>query len=534
MSTRILFGGAVALIGVAVVASLDWTQEAAPPSSNSDELPVAGPASPRFEIDISAVEPQVTAFCGDCHASPLPSTFPKDAWYAEVEQGYRFYHDSGRTDLKPPPMNQVVAFYRAQAPEQLPAVDPPPSTPSPVQFRPAALPPPEGHRAWMVSHLQWSNGQSEIIQRTTIDQFAPYQLQFCDMVTGDVGVIDPLGPSVVSRTPLDNPAHVEPVDLDSDGFRDLLVADLGSRNPADHVDGRVVWLREFGEDEPAVIEISAGIGRVADVELADLDGDRDLDVIVGEFGWRTTGSLFWLEQITDARADEAAPGSLDPSFERHPIDKRHGTIHVDAVDLNGDDAVDFIALISQEHEAIVAFLNDGGGRFEPQMIYSANEPSYGSSGIELADLDGDGDTDVVYSNGDTLDSHIIKPYHGVRWLENRGEFPFVHHPLTPLTGASRAITGDLDGDGDLDIACAAYLPPRLISQLPDGTYETLIWLEQVAQGEFVRHSLERSELGHLALCAGDFDGDGDVDLASGECGGASWMTIWWNEGRRGD
>lgn len=42
---------------------------------------------------------------------------------------------------------------------------------------------------------------------------------------------------------LSNPAHAAPVDLDGDGLRDLLMADLGSFQPGDHDRGAVVWLR---------------------------------------------------------------------------------------------------------------------------------------------------------------------------------------------------------------------------------------------------------------------------------------------------
>jgi hypothetical protein len=50
---------------------------------------------------------------------------------------------------------------------------------------------------------------------------------------------------------------------------------------------------------------------------------------------------------------------------------------------------DFVALISQEHETIVAFINEGGGRFRKQTLYSAPHPGWGSSGIQLVDLNGD-------------------------------------------------------------------------------------------------------------------------------------------------
>jgi hypothetical protein len=120
-------------------------------------------------------------------------------------------------------------------------------------------------------------------------------------------------------------------------------------------------------------------------------------------------------------------------------------------------------------------------------------PAWGSSGIELVDLDGDGDLDVLVTNGDMLDDFRLKPYHGIRWLENRGGFPFVPHDLANLPGAHRARAVDLDGDGDLDIVACAFVefkaegtPISTVAAFP-----SLVWLEQTSPGTFVRHTLER-------------------------------------------
>src|SRR5688572_26240056 len=60
------------------------------------------------------------------------------------------------------------------------------------------------------------------------------------------------------------------------------------------------------------------------------------------------------------------------------------------------------------------------------------DPSFGGSGIELVDFDGDGDLGVLYTNGDTFDSFFVKPYHGVRWIENQGDGKWADHVLALL------------------------------------------------------------------------------------------------------
>src|SRR5262249_33167987 len=132
-----------------------------------------------------------------------------------------------------------------------------------------------------------------------------------------------------------------------------------------------------------------------------------------------------------------------------------GAIHVPVVDLNGDGRPDIVVLIGQQHEAVVAFLNDGGLKFTQRELFRAAHPGWGASGLEPVDLDRDGDLDFLVTNGDSFDDGVLKPDHGVTWLENDGSANFVPHFLVSLPGAHRALPVDADGDGDLDIlACA--------------------------------------------------------------------------------
>lgn len=475
---------------------------------------------------ISELRPQVERLCGACHATPLPGSFPKDAWYDEVEQGYTFFYEyqSARAnlhDLKPPPMQDVVAWFRTQAPQTIGLKEVAGRVDDPVRFEAAPFAPADDGATPTVS---------SILRRSTDDAES---LLLTDMSSGAVDLVRLSGErtAVERLTTVEHPAHIEVVDLDVDGRDDYLVADLGSFLPADHKDGRLLWLRPNpdGDGFDPVVLLS-NVGRVADAQAADFDADGDLDLVVAEFGWRKSGAIHLLEQT----------GSDDgvPQFAPRTIDNRHGTIHVPIVDLNGDGRPDFVALISQEHEIIEAFLNNGDGTFEIRTIYDARDPSYGSSGIQLADLDADGDVDVLFTNGDSLDSHYLKPSHSVQWLENTGGFPFEHHHLADLPGVYRAVAEDLDGDGDLDVAACAYIPESHIRSHRDQKleYDSLIWMEQTEPGEFVRHRLQQTNrTGSLALVAGDFNRDGRVDLATGGFGapgakGEPRFTIWWNRG----
>jgi hypothetical protein len=314
------------------------------------------------------------------------------------------------------------------------------------------------------------------------------------------------------------------VDLDRDGRTDLLVADLGTTAASDDQTGSVVWLRRESDGRFRAVSLARRLPRVTDVQAADFDGDGDLDLVVAAFGWRWIGAVYLLENRTTDWAR--------PTFVRRELDPRKGAIHVPVADLNADGRPDFVALVAQQHETVVAFLGDGKGAFRREAIDTAPHPGWGSSGLSLVDLDGDGDLDALVTNGDMLDDFVVKPYHGIRWLENRGSFPWVPHAIAGLAGVERARAADLDGDGDLDVVACAFVPP-VPEGSPDsperGSLPSLVWLEQAGPGRFVRHTLERGGR-HVSLDVADYDGDGDVDLAVGnfQAGGDVALEVWEN------
>ena len=268
-----------------------------------------------------------------------------------------------------------------------------------------------------------------------------------------------------------NPSHASLADLDKDGVRDLLIADIGFFMPEDNTKGSVVWLRGRADGSYEKRVLAEKLPRVTDVEAADFDGDGDLDLLVAAFGLYSQGGILLFEnRTTDWK---------DPQFVPATLDARNGALRTEVADIDGDGRPDFVALIAQQHEAVVAFLNRGAGRFEPKTLWTAPTPAWGSTGLQLVDLDRDGDLDVLLTNGATLDDATVRPYHGVRWLENTGGLAFRRHDLAALPGAHRAVAADLDGDGDLDLAAAAFLPD------PDrtrGGLTSLGWLEQTQPG----------------------------------------------------
>jgi len=507
---------ALAAAGVLVLAAASVAAYLRFGRSGKDESP---PDSLTSSPPVAVTPQQIQEYCSTkCHAYPPPDSFPRSAWKDEVDKAYKVIFNSDQK-LPPPPRDQVIRYYEERAPLEFPEPVIQRATGRlPVRFEVAryAVMPEAPDPA--VSNVNLVH----LFDERRLDVLA------CDMRAGLVAVLKPYEPSptwrVLARVP--NPCHTEVVDLDGDGIKDILVANLGSMDPQDHFDGTVVWLRGNRDGTFTPITLLKNVGRVADVQACDFRGVGKLDLVVAEFGWFKTGRILYLEnQTTDWS---------HPDFKLRMLDHRHGAIHVPVGDIDGDGKPDFVALISQEHETIVAFLNQGDGTFRKETIFTGPHPAYGSSGIQLVDLNGDGKLDVLYTNGDVMDPpYLLKPYHGIQWLENQGRFPFVHHPITPMYGVHRAVAADFRGNGKLDIAAVCYLPADRFPKRQPLRLDSVIYLEQTAPGQFARHSLERVTCDHVTCAAGDVFGTGKVDLLTGNFvfdRAESALTIWKNLG----
>lgn len=122
------------------------------------------------------------------------------------------------------------------------------------------------------------------------------------------------------------------------------------------------------------------------VEIADVNGDDKADIIVAEErypGKEPDGNLFWYEQPEDAKGE----------WNRHWIVTQYSMNNLDIADMDNDGDID---LITSEHKGpnleLQLWKNNGKGEFTKNMLDTGKESHLGT---QLADMDNDGDLDIV-------------------------------------------------------------------------------------------------------------------------------------------
>ncbi|MEO9003482.1 MAG: VCBS repeat-containing protein [Ginsengibacter sp.] len=216
-------------------------------------------------------------------------------------------------------------------------------------------------------------------------------------------------------------------------------------------------------------------------------------------------------------------------FNRHIIRELPGAIKVYVTDYNHDGLQDLWVLFAQGEEGIFLFTNKGNGEFDQEEVLRF-PPSYGSSYFELVDFDKDGFPDILYTCGDNGDyKPILKPYHGVYIFMNDKTNHFKQKYFFAINGCYKAMARDFDGDGDLDIATSAFYADY-IGQPEEG----FVYLENKGNFKFMPFTLSEKKIGRwLTMDAGDIDGDGKCDIVLGNY--SFWPNIkkpaseWKNE-----
>jgi hypothetical protein len=297
-------------------------------------------------------------------------------------------------------------------------------------------------------------------------------------------------------------------DVDGDGDRDLLVGVLGGAfNAASSARANLWYLERTGPQSFArratAFLGSLDVGAEASPALVDLDGDADLDLVVGnkvEPSDPNTAAL----HVYENRGTTSAPSFHAAG--RLPVTGHHHMVPAFG-DLDDDGDPDLV--VGTWRDALLYYRNDGSSR-EPSFVLADSalvkltRGSYATPA--LADLDGDGDLDLLAGES----SGALNVWRNVG-TATVPRFELLSDEFGGLSAGRRSApaAGDVDGDGDVDLVLGGESGAMLF---PNGS--------GAGDPQFPTEPSARFRLPPLVAPAlGDLDGDGDLDLVVGTTSG---------------
>lgn len=176
-----------------------------------------------------------------------------------------------------------------------------------------------------------------------------------------------------------------------------------------------------------------------------------------------------------------------------PVQIGTGTTYLLTGDLNADGNLDVVGL-GTSNAVSVCRGNGSGGYQSGSATVGGTSPYSVPFGLALGDVDGDGDLDLVAAVAPSSNSLVNN---AISVCFNNGAGTFSAPQLTATTGTGPLVLGDLDGDGDLDLAVS--MADKVAVRLNTGA------------GAFAGGTDIATNVPEL-LALGDLDNDGDLDL----------------------
>lgn len=318
----------------------------------------------------------------------------------------------------------------------------------------------------------YNNGRNSAVLRTAI--YNPIDSTF-NYMTLSAEILNDRTPSLF--------------DYDDDGDLDVLqyfiLDGTGGGNA-----NRVLYENDgLGNFTEVIIPDFISVPTFYDYPELDIDGDGDLDQIRREYSWHENTGTNYVEHVIDSAliGNKSKIADLDQDGDWDLI-----------VVMHDDD--------SEDYKKVFLWVNDGNGSYSKQLLEDKN---YWMRNFVAADLDGDGDNDLVVTswvNGELL------------WYQNDGDQNFTEILIADDQESIIEIKlVDLDTDGDMDFVTTYSIAGGLS------------WWENDGSGNFSKIPISTNSLDLYEVNIGDYDGDGDMDLVTVDLGN-SRILIWANDG----
>ena len=274
-------------------------------------------------------------------------------------------------------------------------------------------------------------------------------------------------------------------DFDNDGDLDLLIAGFN---------GGSFGTCLYRQDSAGVfVDVGSGMTGIwcGAVAWGDYDNDGDLDILM-------SGSQEMFNSTTTILRNDVLSGG--GFVDMHPALPALRFSSVAWGDYDNDGDLDVLLTGSQDTGRVTrVFRNDGGGVFTDIHSPLVN---VGNGSAAWGDCDSDGDLDILLTG--VVDAYGDSSIATIYRNEGDGTFVNISPPFVPVGGG---VWGDFDNDGDLDVLLTGFR--NMVG------HQTRVYRNDGNDifVDILEDSLLWGPDGSRDIAWGDFDGDGDLDIA---------------------
>ncbi|MBL7075457.1 T9SS type A sorting domain-containing protein [candidate division KSB1 bacterium] len=234
-----------------------------------------------------------------------------------------------------------------------------------------------------------------------------------------------------------------------------------------------VFKPAYGQWQKYIIDDNINVA--VSVDVADLDGDTKLDLIVTDW---VNSKLIWYQNNF-------------PQWIKHTIDSNAwGVTFAFSGDMDGNNTLDVVASLYTARKMV--WYENNHPTWTRHII---DENTYNADFMQVADLDNDDTLDVVTPGGDSGGDIV--------WYENNHPNWTEHIIESGATGAPSLNVTDIDGDGLLDLVVTMVNANKVV------------WYKTEDNGlSWTNYTIDNSLNNAFGLNSGDIDGDGTMDIVA--------------------
>lgn len=282
------------------------------------------------------------------------------------------------------------------------------------------------------------------------------------------------------------PAGLVIVDMDGDGDNDILATEYS--------DSALVWFANDGSGNfGSETVISSSVSGAGAAVVGDINGDNNQDIVVIGYD---SGITYWFSG--DGMGNYTAQPNILNLPGSQPAD-------IYLKDFDGDSDLDLVIASGGNEDNVKLLLNNGSGTFtqDTNLVTTGKTRPWD---VSIADVDDDNNQDIVFADIDA----------GALWYKKETDGTYTESTLPGVANAANTFVDDFDNDSNNDAVIVSAFPSQEIA-----------WLESDDMGGFnTAIEIAGSQGQAFASTINDFDGDGDLDIASMDYNAG---TLYWFE-----